>query len=229
MENIKEIKKGTKISNKLTSEASLYLYNNTLYKIFNNNIQNIEEKEDVLNTLYKYPIDGCSKIYSLLYDGDLIGYGMEYYDDFTTLKKVKKIPLELKKEYSHKLIGLYKKLKEVGYIYYDFHEQNILVNKNDLKLIDIDSCLYNSRENDIIGTRFLNELILSMVFDCVFFECQIYYMKSDRKRIFDILYSGLSYEYGEKGSLNELDEYIENIDKKMIKEFKKQLPKNMLK
>lgn len=225
MENIKEIKKGIRISKTTATEANLYLYNNTLYKIFNSEIMDLGTREDILNTLYNHPIEGCARIESLLYGSSLLGYGMEYYDNFITLNKTKKIPLELRKEYSHKLIDIYRKLSEAGYIYYDFHKQNILVNEEDLKLIDIDSCLYNSHENNALGMRYLNEIVLSILFDTNFFEYQVYYTKCERKCFCDILYSGLSYEYCENGSLDELDDYIDSLEEKDIKMITKKLPK----
>ena len=228
MENIKDIKKGVRISKGIATSAELYLYKDVLYKLFNDS-KELEIKEEVLSTLHKLPINGCSNIYSLIYDKELKGYGMEYYEDYKVLKKVRKISFNLKKEYCHKLIEIYKNLKELGFIYYDFHTQNILVNSDDLKLIDIDSCLNITKENEILGSRYLNELVLSIVFDTYFFEYMIYFSKQTRKEIQEILYSGLSYDYNEKGSLDELDYYIQNIEKRDIKDLKKRLPKNILK
>ena len=161
---IKEIKKGVKISNGLSTEAKLYLYDGVLYKIFEN-ASDIRVRENVLNELRHAPINGCPRIYSLLYDYDFIGYGMEYLKNYIPLIKVKKLPLEAKKLYIHKLIELYNELKDMGYIYWDFHERNVLVDFNELRLVDVDSCLYNTRENDVLGTCYLNELILSILFD----------------------------------------------------------------
>ena len=239
MEKIKDIRKGTKISNSIASDANLYLYNNLVYKLYKKNMMvkgvehdellDYEAKEDILNTLYKYPIEDCAKICEILQEDTLLGYGMEYYGDYKTLRKTKKIEFENKKIYIHKIIELYKKIRDMGYIYYDFHEQNVLVNSKELRLIDIDSCLYKTRENDILGIKYLNELVLEILFDCIFFEIKVYYTKNEIKHFSDILYSGLSYDYNEKGSLEELEEYVQSISKKDIKELKKKLPKSLLK
>lgn len=225
MENIEDIKNGKKISNSLTNE--LYLYNNILYKIFNN-LFDIEKKELLLKKLYNNPIKDCSNIYNFLYEDELIGYGMEYYNNYIPLKKIKKIPFEYKKIYAHKLIEIYNKLKELGYIYYDFHGDNILVNKDELKLIDIDNCLLNNEFNNKLGTRILSEMIVSILFDCKFFDYQVYFYKDEQEKIIDILFSGLNDGYN-KINLNELNNYIEDLTKKDIKIIKKYLPKNILK
>ena len=185
-------------------------------------------REDILNTLYKYPIEGCPRIYSLLYDKKLLGYGMEYYKEFKPLRKEKLIPVDLKKEYSHRLIFLFIKLKEAGYIYNDFHDRNVLVNSNDLKLIDIDSCSYDSGNSSINGANLLNKLIMSIIFDCDFYKigCK---PKSKQDEILDILYSGLSYGFYEDSSLDELEEFIEDIDKEKIEYIKIKLPKTIFK
>ncbi len=227
MYTLDDIRKGKKLSKKYSLNSDLFIYNGVLYKIFNES-RELENKEKVLNTLYKVPVDGCSNIYSLIYDKELRGYGMEYYKSYKTLRSIKKIPFDLKKIYCHKLIEIYNKLKELGYIYYDFHKDNVLVKTYDLKLIDIDSCLNNTRENNMLGMKYLNEMILSILFDTNYFEYQIYYTGYERKVFVDTLYSGLSYEHCENGSLDELDYYIEGLLEKDIKKVKKKLPKRFV-
>lgn len=228
MENIEDIKKGVKIYQSLSNKTEIYLYNNILYKLFNDHSQ-IESRERILNILHKNPIKECPKIYSLLYEGDLKGYGMEYLKKYKTLRKTKNINCDLKKEYCHKIIKIYEYFKKLGFIYYDFHTLNVLVNKNDLKLIDIDSVLMYSNEKDITGKKYLNELVLSILYDCIFFDYQIYFDKKERYDIQEILCSDLSYSLNKVGSLEELDYYIDTINNKKIKEMKKKLPKGVLK
>jgi len=230
MVSIEELKKNGRFIKSLSklNKSNIYLYDDILYKVFND-YKEFEFRENMLKQLYEKPIDDCSKICSLLYNGSLIGYGMEYYKKYKVLKNVKKINYELKKNYCHKIINVYNNLKKLGYIYYDFHELNILVNKENLRLIDIDSCIPISDKNDLLATKYLNELILSLLFDCNFFDKQMYFDKPKRCEIQNILYSDLSYNYNKIGSLDELDKYVENITDKKIKSIKKRLPKNVLK
>ena len=224
MENIEEIKKGKRLSNGITIVPNLYLYNGKLYKLFKNE-SDLNLRTDILDSLYDKTIHDCARISSVLYDDKLEGYGMEYYKDYKELAKLKRIPTELKKIYIQKMIEVYKELIKRGFVFWDFHGHNVLVKSDEIRLIDVDSCLKLSKESDILGTRYLNELVLKLLFDSDFFDYQVYYGKEKTKQVTDLFYSDLSYESSEKGSLEELDEYAQSITESEIRNKKKQIDK----
>ena len=212
--DLEEIKKH-EVFKTISTTAKLYLYNGKIYKLFDDRIN---VNESILFDLYNSPVDNCARIYDLLYDEDLIGYSMKYYNGYKEIDK-KRISLELKKLYAHKLIEVYNELKKRGYIYYDFHGRNILVKDEDLVLIDIDGCIENEGANDILGVGYLNNFILSFMHDCNLDLCK------NKNEILRIIHSDLSYDYKEKGSLEELDEYILNINSSDIKKMQRKLSK----
>ena len=212
--NLEEIKKH-EVFGSISTTAKLYLHNGKIYKLFDDRIN---VNESILFDLYDSPVDNCARIYDLLYDEDLIGYSMKYYNGYKEIDK-KRISLELKKLYAHKLIEVYNELKKRGYIYYDFHGRNILVKDSDLVLIDIDGCIENEGANDILGVGYLNNFILSFIHDCNLDLCK------NKNEILRIIHSDLSYDYKEKGSLEELDEYILNIGSNDIKRMQRKLSK----
>ena len=220
MESISEIKTGKRIK-VLATEADLILYKGKLYKLFNST-NNLKLKISILDELYDRPIDNCTKINEILYDDTLLGYSMPYYKDYTEAGRIN-APLKLKKIYTRKLIDIYRELKQRGFVFYDFHDGNVLVKRDELVLVDIDSCIELSNENDILGTRYLNELILSNVFGCNLSICKAYYGKQKYEQINECLYSDLSYTYKEKGSLDELDDYIQSINKTDVKNMQKKI------
>ncbi len=224
MENIVDIKKSKKISGGLAKEAELFLYKNYVYKLFISKA-NLQLKTKILDELYDKPVNNCARVCSILYDDDLLGYSMEYYKKYCELAKFKKTPIYFKKIYVDKLIDIYKELKTRGFIFYDFHGHNVLVNDEELRLIDIDSCLEFSDENDKLGSRYLNEFVLSLVFDTNYFDRRQCYGILTKNDVEAELYSDLSYNYGERVSLDELNEYIQGINDKEIKAKKKRLAK----
>lgn len=230
MEEIRKttITKYKKLYSGISTESSLYLVYDRLYKILNSNI--IENREEIINRFINNNINGCSKIYDALYDNNkFYGYSMQYYEDYSILdKKMGKLNYEQKKQICQELIRIYTEIKDkLGILYYDFHEFNVLIKNEKIVLIDLDSCLENNRNNIILCEGYLSEFILTILFDINPSFINLLGEKG-KVGIYTKLFEDLDFTYGSITNINELSEYIATISKKEIKQKKLELPKNAI-
>lgn len=149
----KQFKKSIKrkmipISKRLSTESDLYLYNETLIKLYKSQID-LENKKRVLEKLNSLNINGCLIPEYALYTNDILcGIQMKYLDDYDTLYDVlndKTLDFETRKNIAIKICNIILEIEKNNAIYHDIHGDNFLIKDNNIKTIDMDNILLPSR------------------------------------------------------------------------------------
>ena len=123
----------------LNTNSILYTYQNEIYKI---PYYIKEDLEDILNYLKECNLNELVQINKMLYQNEkLVGYSMNNYNNYKSMKKNRHRTLRLKKEDCKKIITASEKLNKYNIIFNDYHESNILLNNetNNIKICDIDA------------------------------------------------------------------------------------------
>ena len=145
----KQLKKSIKrkmipINKRLSTESDLYLYNETLIKLYKSQI-NLENKKRVLEKLNSLNINGCLIPKYALYTNDILcGIQMEYLYDYDELYDVlsnKTLDFETRKDIAIKICNIILEIEKNDAIYHDIHEDNFLIKDNIVKTIDMDNIL----------------------------------------------------------------------------------------
>ena len=145
----KQLKKSIKskmipITKRLNTESELYLYNETLIKLYNSKV-NLEDKKRILDKLSTFDIKECLTPTFALYEGStLSGIQMDYLYDYDAIYDIlnnSNLDFNTRKMIAFKICQIILEIESKNAIYHDIHEDNILIKGNDIKVIDMDNIL----------------------------------------------------------------------------------------
>lgn len=139
----KEYKKDHIIPNGIHNESELYLYNGDIIKLFNKRIS--FDRQRTILSLDEIERQECIiPKYSIIYGNNIVGYGMEYLKDFSTLFRLiedESLSFSDRKQIAIKLYQIIMYLERIGVCYPDIHTGNFLYKDGIVKVIDMDSVM----------------------------------------------------------------------------------------
>lgn len=203
-----------------SSEGTLYINKNIIYKIFNN--IDIDQRIRVIRKLLANKINYCPEIYDFVYkESTIVGYAMKYYKNTVAFSQNMRFNFIVKK--CIELIDIYLDLKNnYNLCYSDFCNKNVHINNSSILLLDIDSCAIGKLENEKITDRYLCDYVLSMIYKTIFFDYEIYFSSDERQLIRTTLYKNISGK--EIKTIEDLRLFIQTITKSDVKRVLKRLP-----
>lgn len=142
----KEYKKDHIIPSGIHNESELYLYDNDIIKLFNKKI-NFDRQRTILSLDEIDRQEYVIPKYSIIHGINIVGYGMDYLKDFSTLFKLIEDETLSFSERKQIVINLYQiimYLERIGVCYPDIHTGNFLYKGGDVRVIDMDSVLFNT-------------------------------------------------------------------------------------
>lgn len=139
----KEYKKDHIIPNGIHNESELYLYNGDIIKLFNKRIS--FDRQRTILSLDEIERQECIiPKYSIIYGNNIVGYGMEYLKDFSTLFRLiedESLSFSDRKQIAIKLYQIIMYLERIGVCYPDIHTGNFLYKDGIVRVIDMDSVM----------------------------------------------------------------------------------------
>lgn len=139
----KEYKKNHIMPNGIHNESELYLYNGDIIKIFNKRIS--FDRQRTILSLDEIERQECIiPKYSIIYGSNIVGYGMEYLKDFSTLFRLiedESLSFSDRKQIAIKLYQIIMYLERIGVCYPDIHTGNFLYKDGIVRVIDMDSVM----------------------------------------------------------------------------------------
>ena len=142
----KEYKKYYIIPNGIHNESELYLYNGDIIKLFNKRIS--FDRQRTILSLDEIERQECIiPKYSIIYGSNIVGYGMEYLKDFSTLFRLiedESLSFSNRKQIAIKLYQIIMYLERIGVCYPDIHTGNFLYKDGIVRVIDMDSVMLDT-------------------------------------------------------------------------------------
>lgn len=142
----KEYKKDHIIPNGIHNESELYLYNGDIIKLFNKRIS--FDRQRTILSLDEIKRQECIiPKYSIIYGSNIVGYGMEYLKDFSTLFRLiedESLSFSDRKQIAIKLYQIIMYLERIGVCYPDIHTGNFLYKDGIVRVIDMDSVMLDT-------------------------------------------------------------------------------------
>lgn len=139
----KEYKKDHIMPNGIHNESELYLYNGDIIKLFNKRIS--FDRQRTILSLDEIERQECIiPKYSIIYGSNIVGYGMEYLKDFSTLFRLiedESLSFSDRKQIAIKLYQIIMYLERIGVCYPDIHTGNFLYKDCIVRVIDMDSVM----------------------------------------------------------------------------------------
>lgn len=139
----KEYKKDHIMPNGIHNESELYLYNGDIIKLFNKRIS--FDRQRTILSLDEIERQECIiPKYSIIYGSNIVGYGMEYLKDFSTLFRLiedESLSFSDRKQIAIKLYQIIMYLERIGVCYPDIHTGNFLYKDGIARVIDMDSVM----------------------------------------------------------------------------------------
>lgn len=142
----KEYKKDHIIPNGIHNESELYLYNGDIIKLFNKRIS-IDRQRTILSLDEIERQECIIPKYSIIYGSNIVGYGMEYLKDFSTLFRLiedESLSFSDRKQIAIKLYQIIMYLERIGVCYPDIHTGNFLYKDGIVRVIDMDSVMLDT-------------------------------------------------------------------------------------
>lgn len=141
----KEYKKDHIMPNGIHNESELYLYNGDIIKLFNKRIS--FDRQRTILSLDEIERQECIiPKYSIIYGSNIVGYGMEYLKDFSTLFRLiedESLSFSDRKQIAIKLYQIIMYLERIGVCYPDIHTGNFLYKDGIVRVIDMDSVMFD--------------------------------------------------------------------------------------
>lgn len=142
----KEYKKDHIMPNGIHNESELYLYNGDIIKLFNKRIS--FDRQRTILSLDEIKRQECIiPKYSIIHGVNIVGYGMEYLKDFSTLFRLiedESLSFSDRKQIAIKLYQIIMYLERIGVCYPDIHTGNFLYKNGIVRVIDMDSVLFDT-------------------------------------------------------------------------------------
>lgn len=210
------VKKFEKLKSNNIINSKIYINNNKLYKIYNqdseskiNFLNTLSKKEKYIDEIMNYSINDCvlpkGKIY---YKDKFIGIFMNYYKEYSSLYKLINNDMNVDKKILllTKFINALKNMHDNNLIHGDIHLGNILTDFKDIKIIDLDESYFNYENSDSdIKSDILNSLnvIISVIYNFDLEEI-IPFNNNDKKKFIIQFLNSISIDY-------EFKDYVKNI------------------
>lgn len=142
----KEYKRNHILLSGIHSESELYLYGDDIIKLFNKRIS--FDRQRTILSLDKIDRQECIiPKYSIIHGVNIVGYGMDYLKDFSTLFRLIEDEILSFSERKQLAINLYQiimYLERNGVCYPDIHTGNFLYKNGIVRVIDMDSVLFDT-------------------------------------------------------------------------------------
>lgn len=142
----KEYKKDHIMPNGIHNESELYLYSGDIIKLFNKRIS--FDRQRTILSLDEIERQECIiPKYSIIYGSNIVGYGMEYLKDFSTLFRLiedESLSFSDRKQIAIKLYQIIMYLERIGVCYPDIHTGNFLYKDGIVRVIDMDSVMLDT-------------------------------------------------------------------------------------
>ena len=142
----KEYKKDHIMPNGIHNESELYLYNGDIIKLFNKRIS--FDRQRTILSLDEIERQECIiPKYSIIHGVNIVGYGMDYLKDFSTLFRLiedESLSFSDRKQIAIKLYQIIMYLERIGVCYPDIHTGNFLYKNGIVRVIDMDSVLFDT-------------------------------------------------------------------------------------
>ncbi len=172
----------TPLTNVNHSESTIYKKGSDIVKILHDKYRT-KEREQTTERLGAFVCDECSLPHTILYDKHsnkpFAGFIQPNYSEYELLIKCLEdntIPFKKRITIAKKISALIESFEKERFSYYDIHAENVLVDKEDIKLIDMDSVLYKDLSDPItfrvhmgLTSKYLSYLVLSIIFSKDFF------------------------------------------------------------
>ena len=232
----KEYKKDHIIPNGIHNESELYLYNGDIIKLFNKRIS--FDRQRTILSLDEIERQECIiPKYSIIYGNNIVGYGMEYLKDFSTLFRLiedESLSFSDRKQIAIKLYQIIMYLERIGVCYPDIHTGNFLYKDGIVKVIDMDSvmldkiCVKDNFNHNIelsylrlarlCFTILINmRVILPFELNSIEQNDIIEFFDGDKKEYFKYIFS---YEKSDKYFIDTIDRFTEE-DSILIRSYLK--------
>lgn len=220
---------------KYCTESTLYLYNGDIIKIVNDRFR---DRASTVLRLENLDHEALALPKYVLYNKTgFKGYGMTYFDDYSVLAKMicdESVPFSKRKEIALKICKLFEYMESCGFGYYDVHSKNILYKGTDIKLVDLDSGIFDDENRYEYLTYLkhsqqrLSELSLALLYKEILDDLSEELIES-KKIILSMVPSNVKklYEHviNKDFSYFRSGEYIENLTEDTIEETKQVLIK----
>ena len=139
----KEYKKDHIMPSGIHNESELYLYNDDIIKLFNKRIS--FDRQRTILSLDEIERQECIvPKYSIIHGINIVGYGMDYLKDFSTLFRLiedESLSFSDRKQIAISLYQIIMYLERIGVCYPDIHTGNFLYKDGIVRVIDMDSVL----------------------------------------------------------------------------------------
>ena len=232
----KEYKKDHIMPNGIHNESELYLYNGDIIKLFNKRIS--FDRQRTILSLDEIERQECIiPKYSIIYGSNIVGYGMEYLKDFSTLFRLiedESLSFSDRKQIAIKLYQIIMYLERIGVCYPDIHTGNFLYKDGIVKVIDMDSVMldkicvkdnfnYNIELSYLRLARLCFTILINMrvilPFELNSIEQSdiIEFFDGDKKEYFKYIFS---YEKSDKYFIDTIDRFTEE-DSILIRSYLK--------
>ena len=142
----KEYKRDHILPSGIHSESELYLYGDDIIKLFNKKI-NFDRQRTILSLDEIERQECIIPKYSIIHGVNIVGYGMDYLKDFSTLFRLIEDEILSFSERKQLAINLYQiimYLERNGVCYPDIHTGNFLYKNGIVRVIDMDSVLFDT-------------------------------------------------------------------------------------
>ena len=163
-------------------------------------------------------------------DGRYMGYTTTFFDDYNRISfrmNKNKYDINQKKKIMKKIVKLLKNMHNLDIVHADFHTDNVICNKKDIKIIDFEKMRIKELEDKPIymlklreDIYYLNLMILSVLFDC---NMSYIYDMEYEEFIYDMSFNTEfkhylinSFKHKEDEIPKELLEYIDSIKRRDI-------------
>lgn len=232
----KEYKKDHIMPNGIHNESELYLYNGDIIKLFNKRIS--FDRQRTILSLDEIERQECIiPKYSIIYGSNIVGYGMEYLKDFSTLFRLiedESLSFSDRKQIAIKLYQIIMYLERIGVCYPDIHTGNFLYKDGIVRVIDMDSVMldkicvkdnfnYNIELSYLRLARLCFTILINMrvilPFELNSIEQSdiIEFFDGDKKEYFKYIFS---YEKSDKYFIDTIDRFTEE-DSILIRSYLK--------
>ena len=231
--NNEKLSKFKKLKTTINYESTIYTNNNILYKVLNEDFATINREENIDEMCYlshpncifpKGKILNENNVFIGLYEDYLKGYKTIY-----NYFKNHNISLENRKEIAHIICQTQKYLESIKLSFIDLHENNIMFDGKNIKLIDLDSAEFIHKELSDVFEYLRKDLIcknLSItIYQILLGKCFKTndidkYAFSQLRNISNNKQLELLNKFVDKGNIIDVEEYIESFNEDYVEECK---------
>ena len=191
------------------SESTLFILNDEVLKFIKKEI--LKERESIVNNLDIIDHPNCVTPNFIMYDKTgFLGYGMDLIKNCRPLswESTFDTSFDRRKEIAFEICDLFSYLESKKFAYYDIHSNNLLYSNHKLKLVDLDSGIFENADNIVTYDsmiRFEKKIIARVILAILYGENPDDFKEKFDRRNFDKL------EYLKNCYPNELKKFLEFV------------------